>query len=45
MFLRDIDEHIPSEKQKESQENTSKKLSYLLNDLNVVGLDSGGILK
>ena len=41
LFLRDIDEHIPSEKQKESQENTSKKLSYLLNDLNIVGLDSG----
>ncbi|MGI6406367.1 MAG: phosphoadenosine phosphosulfate reductase family protein [Syntrophaceticus sp.] len=46
MFLRDIDDCMPTEKRKVSKESTkNNKLSYLLNDLDVVSLDSSGILK
>ncbi len=46
LFLRDIEDCRPAEKRQVSQENTkSNKLSCVLKDLSVVGLDNSGIFK
>jgi hypothetical protein len=44
LFLRDIEDNISVEKQKTIQ-TPNNKLCYLLNDINVIGLDNSDFLK